>query len=177
VPEQKTEPKLPFFRNGIWQVALLVEDLDKAVEAYWKLFGIGPWHIYTYARPLVKDMTYRGAPADYEIRLALAQVGPMQLELIQPLAGDSLYAEAVEEQGYGLHHLAVLVDDMQSAAAQAQTAGLDVVLSGRGYGLDGDGGYAYLDTEGELGTILELVEVPARRAEPESTYPPSEGSE
>ena len=33
---------LPFLKNGVAQVAIIVEDLDKAVEYYWKLFGIGP---------------------------------------------------------------------------------------------------------------------------------------
>ncbi|MFW6181400.1 MAG: hypothetical protein ACOC8N_06595 [Spirochaetota bacterium] len=46
---------MPFLRNGIAQVAVLVENLDEAVEQYWKLFGIGGWHFYTYGRPLVKE--------------------------------------------------------------------------------------------------------------------------
>jgi methylmalonyl-CoA/ethylmalonyl-CoA epimerase len=37
------------------------------------------------------------------------------------------------------------------------------------YGLDGDGGFAYLNTHERLGVILELIEVPARRREPEET--------
>ena len=45
---------LPFLQNGIAQVAILVKDLDKTVENYWTLFGIGPWHFYTYGQSLVK---------------------------------------------------------------------------------------------------------------------------
>ena len=54
---------LPFLRNGIAQIAIIVEDLDTAVERYWHVFGVGPWHIYTYGAPLLKSMSYAGEPA------------------------------------------------------------------------------------------------------------------
>jgi methylmalonyl-CoA/ethylmalonyl-CoA epimerase len=169
-----TNPRLTLLQNGISQVCLIVEDLDKAVEAYWKWFGIGPWYIYTYGKPLVKEMTYRGEPGNYRMRLALARLGPIQLELVQPLEGGSVYAEAVEKHGYGLHHLGILVEDLVSAVAQAEAAGLTVTMTGAGHGLDGDGGYAYLDTENEIGTTLELFERPRRRVQPDKIYPPPE---
>ena len=164
--------QFPFLKNGIWQLGVLVEDLDKALENYWKVLGIGPWRIYTYARPFVKRMTYRGKPAEYKMRLAFSMLGPLQIELIEPLEGDTIYAEFVKKRGYGLHHIAVLVEDIESAVAQAEAAGLTVMQDGGGYGLDGDGGYAYLDTEDKIGVTLELVELPKRRAEPEQVYPP-----
>ncbi len=166
------KPQAPFLKNGIRQIAVIVEDLDKAVEMYWQLLGIGPWHIYTYSKPFVKTMTYRGQPADYKMRLALADVGPVQIELIEVLGDETIYAEFVKEHGYGLHHMGVLVEDMEVAKNEAAAVGLTVIQDGGGYGLDGDGGYAYLDTEDKLGTTLELISRPKRRAEPEEIYPP-----
>jgi hypothetical protein len=95
------------------QVGLIVEDLDKAVASYWRLLGIGPWHIYTYGKPLVKRMTYRGEPCEYKMRVALANIGPLRIELIEMLEGHTIYAEFVEEHGYGVHHFGVLVADME----------------------------------------------------------------
>jgi hypothetical protein len=40
------------------------------------------------------------------------------------------------------------------------------------FGPDGDGHYAYLDTEKGLGTTLELIQRPNRRAPPEKICPP-----
>jgi catechol 2,3-dioxygenase-like lactoylglutathione lyase family enzyme len=165
-------PPLPFLNNGVAQVALIVPDLDKAVEMYWKVFGIGPWHIYTYGKPLVKTMTYHGAPADYKMRVALGYLGPTRIELIQPLEGDSVYADFVKEHGYGVHHFGVLVDDMHAALAEAEAAGLTMTMDGAGFGRDGDGHYAYLDTEAALGVTIELIERPQGRVEPEGIYPP-----
>jgi catechol 2,3-dioxygenase-like lactoylglutathione lyase family enzyme len=168
----KDSSALPFFRNGVAQVALVVENLEKAVEQYRKLFGIEEWHFYTYGKPLVKKMTYRGKPADYKMRVALSYLGSMRIELIEPLEGDTVYAEFVREHGYGLHHLGVLVDDMTQAIEQANAAGLSVTMDGAGFGRDGDGHYAYLDTEDLIGTTVELIERPKHRVPPEKIYPP-----
>jgi hypothetical protein len=71
-----------------------------------------------------------------------------------------------------VQHLGLVVDDIEAAIRDAESAGYRVTMSGAGFGLDGDGAYAYLDTEDDLGTTLELVERPKRRAKPEKIYPP-----
>ena len=172
--EQGIEDALPFLRNGVAQVGLVVRDLDRTVECYWKQYGIGPWHFYTYRKPLVKQMTYHGQPADYAMRIALAWIGPLRIELIEMAGGDSVYADFVQEHGYGVHHFGVLVDDMDAALAQAAAAGLTMTMDGAGFGRDGDGHYAYLDTEEDLGTTLELIARPKGRIPPERVYPPEE---
>ncbi len=169
--------RLPFLRDGIAQVCIIVEDLDKAVENYWKMFGIGPWRFYTYGKPLVKKMSYKGKPAEYRMRIALSYIGPLRIELIEPLEGDTIYRDFVEEHGYGVHHLGVLVEDMRAAIAQAEAAGLTMTQDGSGFGLDGDGHYAYLNTEDKIGVTIELIERPKGRVAPEKIYPEPGGDE
>jgi methylmalonyl-CoA/ethylmalonyl-CoA epimerase len=154
------------------QVALVVEDLDEAVRRYWTLCGVGPWRIYTYQPPLVKDMMYRGRRHDYRMRLALAQMGDLMLELIQPLCDDNVYTEHLRAKGPGLHHVGIVVPSVEEAVAEAARGGLRVLQSGRGYGLGGDGAYAYMDTEALLGMIVEFIEFPKERVAPEAVYPP-----
>ncbi|HVP62958.1 MAG TPA: VOC family protein [Myxococcaceae bacterium] len=161
-----------FLERGVAQVALVVEDLDKAVEAYWHRFGIGPWHFYTYEKPLLRRMTRHGAPSEYAMRVALANAGPTRIELIEQKSGDTVYAEFIRKHGYGVQHLGLVVDDMAAAIREAEAAGYRVTMYGAGFGLDGDGAYAYLDTEDDMGTTFELVERPKRRATPEKIYPP-----
>jgi len=163
--------KLTFLNNGVAQVAIVVPDLEEAVEQYWRLFGIGPWHFYTYGTGLCTKMTYHGEPAEYRMRVALGYLGPTRIELIEPLDGDTVYADFVQEHGYGVHHFGVLVDDMEEALAQAEAAGLTVTMDGAGFGRDGDGHYAYLDTESRIGVTIELIERPQGRRPPEKVYP------
>jgi catechol 2,3-dioxygenase-like lactoylglutathione lyase family enzyme len=162
--------------QGIAQVALVVRSLEPTVEQWYRVLGIGPWHFYTYARPLVARMTRRGVPADYRMRVALANAGPLRIELIETVAGDTIYQEFVDRHGYGVQHLGILVEDMEAALAQARAAGFTMTQDGAGFGPDGDGHYAYLDTEELLGTTLELIQRPKRRHPPEKVYPPESAS-
>jgi methylmalonyl-CoA/ethylmalonyl-CoA epimerase len=154
------------------QIALVVRDLDAAMRRYWELLRVGPWKVYTYGTPLVRDMTVRGKPQDYRMRIALAQMGSMVIELIQPLSENNIYVEHLDRKGEGLHHIGTFVPSFDRAVAEAQQHGFSVLQSGRGQGRLGDGGFAYLDTEAALGLILELIEVPRERVAPEAVYPP-----
>lgn len=146
------------------QLGIVVEDLDSAMARYSAVFACGPWSVWTYGPGFLSESRFRGEPGRFSMRLALAGSEP-QLELIQPLAGPSLYHEWLDAHGPGLHHVGMRVPDLD---AGVRDMGRRVLQSGRGYGLDGDGGFAYLDTADDLGVILELIEVPARRRPPEA---------
>jgi methylmalonyl-CoA/ethylmalonyl-CoA epimerase len=169
--EENKKAVLPFLNNGIAQIALVVKDLDKTVKMYHEVFGMGPWHFYTYKKPLVKEMTYGGERADYSMRVALSYFGPMRIELIEELEGDTVYRDHIKEHGYGVQHLGLLVEDMELAMRLAKEAGYKVTQDGSGFGPDGDGHYAYLDTEADFGVTFELIERPAHRHPPEKIYP------
>ena len=159
-------------KKGVAQIGMLVKDLDATVEKYWKVFGIGPWHFFTYRKPMVKEMTYYGKPAKYSMRPALSYLGSLRIELIEPGEGESIYHDFVREHGYGLHHLGLLTDNMHASLAEAEAAGFKMIMDGTGFGLDGDGHYAYLDTEKEIGITLELIERPKSRLKPDRIYTP-----
>lgn len=169
----KDEYQSPFtiLKNGIVQIGMLVKDLDETVEKYWKIFGIGPWHFYTYQKPMVREMNYYGQPANYSMRLALSYFGTLRIELIEPGEGKSVYHDFIREHGYGLHHLGLLTENMEASLVEAEAAGFKMIMDGAGFGLDGDGHYVYLDTEKEIGITLELIERPKGRLKPEKIYP------
>ena len=93
-----------------------------------------------------------------------------QVELIEPVEGPSIYHDWLESHPHGVHHLAVYVESLDAAIASMAAAGYALLQSGAGYGLDGDGGYAYFDTEHDFGVVLEAIEVLAGR-EPDFTWP------
>ncbi len=162
---------LPFLAGGVAQVAQVVENLEHTVKHYWELFGIGPWDFYTYQKPLVQRMSYRGKPADYSMRIALSWMGSTRIELIQVLRGPTVHEEFIRKHGYGVQHIGIIVRDMPGSLEQARAGGIDMIMDGSGFGVDGDGWYAYLDTEDRLGITIELVQRPARRHPPEKVFP------
>lgn len=152
----------------IIQVGIVVEDLDRAVREYHKVYETGTWKIYKYAPPEMKEGTYRGKPSDWSAWIGFTWVGDRQLEIIQPVKGPNIYYEFLEEKGEGLHHIKEWVEDCQKTIEEYRMKGIEVMQSGK---FDGSEFY-YLDTEPQLGIILEITKWGgAKHREPDKRYP------
>jgi len=152
--------------GDVIQVAHVVNDLDAAMKYFWESFHIGPWDIYTFGPPDVRDSMVRGKPSDHKYLLAVTWAGSIQIELMQPLTGRSVYDEFLEKKGEGLHHIKLYYEDCQKALEEFKKKGVEVIQSGK---FDEDEFY-YLDTEASLGTIYEIGNNGKIR-EPERRYP------
>ena len=140
----------PFSR--IDHVGILVKDLDKAVEHY-KSLGIGPFQ--EIPMDTVINKTMYGKASDWQIRAAVANLGTIKFELIQPLKGAHLMQEFLDSKGEGINHVAFAVDDLDKEAAKLEEKGLTVILTAKrasGHGC------VYFDTRQSGGIILELIQ-------------------
>lgn len=155
----------------VLQIGVVVKDLQKAMERYWNIFGIGPWHIYTFQPPIVTNTTVRGKPAKFTMKLALTQIGNIQWELLQPLTGPSIFKEFLDKKGEGLHHVAFDVEDYDQTVAVLKKYGIGILTSGD---TPADS-FTYMDTEKYLGTPLQMYKRPPdfKMPPPEAIYPPS----
>jgi hypothetical protein len=129
--------------------------------------GIGPWDVYTYGPHRMPRMTFRGREQSYVMKLALAHVGETMYELIESVEGPNIYEEFLASHGEGLHHLGYGVPDIEAEIQRMAGEGIALLQSGHGFGLDGDGAYAYFDTESTLGCIIEAIEFPRQMPPPE----------
>lgn len=157
--------------GAIHHAAVVVSDLDQAMERYTNELGIGPWAVYTFTPDWVRDMTFRGKEQDFAFKIALCEVAPIMHELLEPLQGPNSYEEFLDARGEGLHHLCYLVEDIDAEISKMESRGFTVLQSGRGFGTNDDGAFAYFDTEGALGCIFEAFELPAEFPPPERVYP------
>jgi hypothetical protein len=155
-----------FVGRPVGQIGIVVRDLRSAAEKYSSLWQNGPWRCFTYGPEILTEQIYRGEPSKFTVAIALNGTSP-QLELLQPLSGPSIYQEWLDAHGEGLHHLAVFVESLDDAIASMTSAGFPLIQLGRGMGLAGDGGFAYFDTEDDFNLILEAVEPPTQRRDPE----------
>ena len=157
--------------NQVVQVCVVVRDLQKSMEHYWDVLGIGPWRVYTYAKPNLTSITERGKEQSYGWRLALAEVGAVQWELIQPLDGPSPFKKFLDQHGEGVHHVAVGTDDYSQTVAGLAQEGMGVVMSGTHFS---GTVFTYMDTQKTHGVFLELIARPKGwvRPPPEALYPP-----
>jgi len=138
--------------GDIIQIAHVVRDIDAAMKYYWETFRIGPWDVYTLAPPALRDSMVRGKPSNHTYLAAVTWKNEVQLELMQPLAGRSIYDECLERRGEGLHHLKLYHPDCRSVLEYYSKLGIEVIQSGR---IDEDEFY-YLDTEKMLGYVIEV---------------------
>ncbi len=150
--------------GDVIQVAEVVRDIDQAMRRYWEVLRIGPWDVYTFAPPAVRESTVRGKPPDHAYLLAVTWRGDMQLELMQPLRGRSIYDEFLERRGEGIHHVKLFYPDCRAALERFRSQGIEVIQSGK---FDEDEFY-YLDTEKTLGVVVEVgnngkIRAPERR--------------
>lgn len=160
-----------FLNNKIDQLGFVVRDVRQTIKNYHRIFGISNWHIYTYGPPLLSTMKYFGKPIEYKAKIALSYLGETRIEIIENLEGHTIYTDFIARHGYGLQHLGIYVKDIEEALKEAGNAGFNVIMEGGGFGLDGDGYFAYLDTEEKFGITYELIQRPLRRHEPEEIFP------
>lgn len=153
------------------QIALVVPDAAAQARAWWDHLGIGPWNLFTIGAPDLTDMTYRGAPADFRIRHALAFSGEVMVELVEPISGPSIWQEYLDGRGPTLHHIALYSDDFPAHAAAMEVEGWVAVQTGNGFGRSRDGRFAYYEHAAVAGVIVEVVQAPTDRFPPEMTIP------
>ena len=149
--------KSPFSR--VDQIGIVVRDMNKAVD-YYQSLGIGPFEpmgdlVYT-------ERIVLGKPVDFDsikLDIRFAEIGPIEVELIQPVEGEFLWKEFLETKGEGIIHLGFYVDDIDKEEAKLVKEGLAVLYRSR---FQNGGGAAIFDTGKVGGVVLELIQWPGR---------------
>lgn len=152
----KARPDTPFTR--LHHLSVVVADLEKATRFY-ESIGIGPFSDYPPMREYVR-IEVPDEEGFYDLRIRCAQIGPLQLQLIQPGAGDSLYKNHLARKGEGVFHLGFVVADIDAAEKQVADLGLAVISRGR---RANGSGFAYLETAAEGGVTLLIRQNPPEK--------------
>jgi len=156
---------------SISQIAIVVKDMDDALEKYHRVLGWGPWNVYEHTPPSLHDTYVRGEPVEYTMLGAECHVGPVDVELLQPLDGPSIYKEWLEEHGEGMHHIAVMrhtPDESEETMRHFNGLGAEVLMEGRiGESIH----FYYLDTGPLLKVIFESGTGHAVDLKPVRVYP------
>ena len=138
-------------------IAVIVNDMDRAVE-YYESLGIGPFKALKNIVAITRELRGKSIPIDsIKVDARVAKMGPVDLELIQPLKGESLWKEFLEAKGEGVQHLGFYADDIDMEEAKLVEKGLKVLYKVR---FDKGGGDSYMDTSKVGGVILALSHMP-----------------
>jgi hypothetical protein len=149
---EKSEVKSPF--SKVIQVGVVVRDVEKTVERLTSL-GIGPFQ--EMVLPSGRVGWFRGDPMHADFKIYGGMIGGIQIELIQPLSGNSPHMEFLETKGEGFQHIACAVPDVQAAADGLVDQGCSLLMREI---FPESPGVAYMDL-GIGNIVVELIQRPA----------------
>jgi hypothetical protein len=139
----------------IAQIGYVVRDIDASIDQ-WVRRGVGPW--FYVDRVQTDYFLYRGVESELEVSVAVANSGELQRELIQPRNNaSSAFTEFLDAGHAGAQHVAYWTEDFQQLYDNALSLGYTVTQEGS---IGGEHGrFAYLDTEHDHGTAIEISDI------------------
>ena len=136
----------------MFQVGFVVDELVAAAGRWARTFGIGPFHVLPARESMCR---YRGEESPFEMQVAVAQAGPVQIELIAQLCDRPSVIRHVFAHGEsGLHQMCTVTRDYDGKCAHYVAQGYELVgeITGPTQRI------AYIDTFADFGFITEVVE-------------------
>jgi methylmalonyl-CoA/ethylmalonyl-CoA epimerase len=135
------------------QIGIIVKDAEKTAGAYAEVFGIPKPEIVPIGDDAFANTNYHDQPSTARGKAAFFNLGPIEMEIIEPVGAPSTWEEFLRTHGQGIHHIAFKTMDMEAARKFLSSKEMETVQQG---GWDG-GQYAYVDCAKDLGIILELL--------------------
>ncbi len=131
------------------EIAIVVEDIKKAVAYYQNAFGL---HFEGFKEYTINAIE-KGKPNSYTQVVAFAKLGPIEVELIQVIKGNSIHTDFLKAHGEGIHHLGFKVGDLEKEMKHAKSMGLELISF-----LDVAGVKVFAYYEKTNGVLIELVQ-------------------
>ncbi len=154
-----SRPEHPLFEQPwpegeyrFFQLGFLVEDVQASAAAWARAFGVGPFLV----RPATDSRTvYRGEQSTITLEVAVAQAGPVQIELVkQHCDRPSVFRDWLGGRTSGLHQLCTVTPDYDGKKEHYQRLGYELASEIA----TGPWRLAYYDTSADFGFYTEVVE-------------------
>ena len=136
-------PKLPFKILGIEHVGIAVKDLNSISEIFGELLGL--------------DLQRREKVDDQQVITDIYHAGKDKLEFLKATSPDSPIAKFLGKRPEGMHHIALIVDDIQSALNYLNENDVQLIDSSPRIGAEGLL-IAFIHPKSTGGVLVELCE-------------------
>lgn len=124
-------------------IAIVVRNLDEALKLYENVFGIKPAKIETIPQQGVKAAL-----------LPVKDGG--EIELLEPIDPQSGVAKFLETKGEGIHHICLIVDDVDKELSDLANKGVSLIDKQGRSGLAGKIGFIH--PKSTKGVLFELAQ-------------------
>ena len=124
-------------------IGVAVADLDAAIDLHVNVYGL--------------ELVHRETVAEQGVEAVLLDVGESHVELLSPLADDTVVGRWLAKRGPGLHHVAYGVDDIEATLRSLREAGVRLIDETPRVGIRG-ARIAFLHPSASGGVLTELVQ-------------------
>jgi methylmalonyl-CoA/ethylmalonyl-CoA epimerase len=100
---------------------------------------------------------------DQKVRVAMLPIGESRIELLEPTSEDSPISKFLAKRGSGIHHIAVKVDDINSALQRLKENNISLIDETPRIGAEGCL-VAFVHPKSANGVLLELVQTDEKPA-------------
>ena len=135
--------KLPFKIIGIEHVGIAVKDLNSISEIFGDLLGL--------------DLRHREKVADQQVITDIYHAGKDKLEFLKATSSDSPIAKFLEKRPEGIHHIALIVDNLQSTLDYLNEHDVQLIDKNPRIGAEGLN-IAFIHPKSTSGVLVELCE-------------------
>jgi 4-hydroxyphenylpyruvate dioxygenase-like putative hemolysin len=142
-----------FGLGAIDQIGYVVADLETSMPHYESLFG--PFQV---GEAQLDGARFRGKQIDCRLKIATNNDGPIEIELIQVLEGETPHTEHLREHGEGPQHVRFRITDIEAKIETLEAAGYENIFFKR---FGPDIAFSYMESPTEMGgALIELLEMP-----------------
>lgn len=135
------------------QLGFVVEDIVATAGRWAEVHGVGPFLVYPQ---MEGTWNHRSGERVIQLRMAVAQAGPIQIELIEQIGEEpSVYRDVFPPGQGGFHQLCTVTSDYDAKKAHYESLGFE--LAGEVKAPDGQR-IAFYDTWEEFGFFTEFSE-------------------
>ena len=146
--------------TGISHIAVCVRDLDKSLADYRALGATSFQDEFLIdSSKAAEYLVYDKTPEPTVVtRGIMGKMGPLGIELLQPIEGETVHKELLDSTGEGVGHIAYTVDDLETETAKLVAKGFPVILSITPAGQSRRSA-VYIDTRSKFSNlIIELIQ-------------------
>ncbi len=138
-------------QRPLFQNAYLVNDIEKSVVEWDRLFGAGPFSVTQHHK--TDWFTYHGTPQEADVSYAFGYLGDIMIQLIQQHDDTpSIYRDMYAPGEEGFHHVAYLVHDFPAERQRLIDLGFEPACELHADGVDA----SYFDTRAATGGFTEI---------------------
>lgn len=129
--------------NKIDHIGIAVKDLNEASKIYKMILG--------------KDCGGVEEIKAQKVKVAFFKIGETKIELVQSTSSHDNIAKFIDKKGEGIHHIALKVENIDSALKRLKDNGIRLIDEKSRIGAGGTK-IAFLHPKSSKGVLIELVE-------------------